>query len=375
MSEEHANDDQSGDPRDPVPDPALLLDPGTEGLLTPLAQRTHPDTAIASLATSRAWRDGKLLETSPSAGVLPQAIADPDTLVWVDLFQPSVTDLQEVFGEIGLTQTAVEDVLGRHERPKIVQHEDWVYVTTHVLARRDSPDGPEGGHELVHCRISAIATHSALVTIRLDPGWDMTEVVSRWNEDPGLICRGVGALMHGLLDVVVDGEFEVLQALDDEAEDLEDVLLSGPTDNTFILQVYSLRKELSELRRVVVPMRDVVTGIQRHQTIAGTEMAPWWGDLYDHVLRATEWTESLRDMVSFLVETQMSLMDWRLNTVMKKLAGWAAIIAIPTLITGWFGQNVPFLGHDGPAGLWSSVTLIVVSTIALYGVFKKKDWL
>ena len=92
------------------------------------------------------------------------------------------------------------------------------------------------------------------------------------------------------------------------------------------------------------------------------------------MLRAAEWTESLRDLVSSAFETNLALNDERLNTIMKKLAGWAAIIAVPTAITGWFGQNVPYLGFNEPLGLWLSVAAIVVGSLALYLVFKAKDW-
>lgn len=336
------------------------------------------ETAIASLTASRVWREGKLVDQDVTPTELSAAVADPSSLVWIDLLSPSLSDLQAVIGRIGLPPTALEDLLGRRERPKVVQHPDWVYVTTHAVSREpDQPgDDTPGGHHLVRSPVSAIATDTALVTIRLEPRWGMEDVLRRWDADPGLTRRGIAALLHGLLDTIVDEHFDTIQELDDEAEELEDILLEErPTDEGFILRVYALRKELVTLRRVVVPMREVVTGIQHHPQLAPPEMAPWWGDLYDHVLRAAEWADSLRDMVAFLVETQMSLMDWRLNTVMKKLAGWAAIIAVPTLVTGWFGQNVLFPGYGTWAGLWVSLGLVAVSTATLYSTFKKRDWL
>ena len=104
-------------------------------------------------------------------------------------------------------------------------------------------------------------------------------------------------------------------------------------------------------------------------------MAGYYDDLYDHVLRASEWTESLRDMVTTVFETNLSLQDARLNTIMKKLAGWAAIIAVPTAITGWFGQNVPYPGFGEMFGFWQSVLLVVGASLALFVVFRRKDWL
>lgn len=336
------------------------------------------ETRIESLTATRVWRNGSLSQEDVPPSDLTKVVGDPSALVWIDLLSPSLTDLQAVIGKLGLPPTALEDLLGRHERPKVVQHPDWIYVTTHAVSReadRSGDDSP-GGHHLVKSPVSAIATSTVLVTIRLEPRWSMDEVLRRWDADPGLTRRGIGALLHGLLDVIVDEHFDTIQELDDEAEDLEDLLLGQHhTDDSFILRVYGLRKELVTLRRVVVPMREVVTGIQRHPEVVSAEMAPWWGDLYDHVLRASEWADSLRDMVAFMVETQMSLMDWRLNTVMKKLAGWAAIIAVPTLITGWFGQNVLFPGYGTWAGLCVSIGLVVVSTVVLYSTFRKRDWL
>lgn len=344
--------------------------------VTPSTTAAPP--APTAPAASRAWRGNRLVGEDLGLSEVADVVSDPDTLVWIDLLTPRVEDLHAVVGTLGLPPTAIEDVLGRHERPKVVQHQDWVYLTTMAVSRQTVPpdDDAPGGHRLARSRVSAIATHSVLVTIRLAPEWDMSEVVRRWDADPTLPGRGVGALLHGLLDVIVDEHFDVIQELDDEAEHLEDVLLADrPTDDSFILSVYGLRKQLVVLRRVVVPMRDIVTGLERRTTAFTPEMAPFWGDLYDHVLRAGEWTESLRDMVAFLVETQMSLMDWRLNIVMKKLAGWAAIIAVPTAITGWFGQNVLFPGFGGIGGLAASSVLMVVSTIGLYVSFKRRDWL
>ena len=121
-------------------------------------------------------------------------------------------------------------------------------------------------------------------------------------------------------------------------------------------KTFRLRKDLVELRRVVLPMREVVNSIQHRRLDAKTspELDPLYADLYDHVLRVSEWTESLRDMVTTVFETNLSLQDARLNTVMKKLTGWAAIIAVPTAITGFYGQNVTYPGIDTVGGFMAS---------------------
>ena len=151
--------------------------------------------------------------------------------------------------------------------------------------------------------------------------------------------------MHGLLDVVVDGHFEAVEALDDYIESIEDDLFDGnAVQRDFQRRTYQMRTDLVHLRRVALPMREVVNAIQHHRVDvkSARELDPHYDDLYDHVLRVSEWTESLRDMISTVFETNLSLQDARLNTVMKKLTGWAAIIAVPTAITGFYGQNVPY---------------------------------
>ena len=203
-------------------------------------------------------------------------------------------------------------------------------------------------------------------------------MITRWDDNADLIKYGVGALVHGLLDVIVDSHFETVQALDDEMEGLEDILFDDRMVNGQVQrQTYSIRKDLVQLRRVILPMREVVNGVLRHRQdrSAAPELDSWYEDLYDYVLRASEWTESLRDMVTTIFETNLSLQDTRLNTVMKQLTAWAAIIAVPTAITGYFGQNVPYPGFQKEWGFVLSTVVILGVAGALYGAFKRRNWL
>ena len=124
-------------------------------------------------------------------------------------------------------------------------------------------------------------------------------------------------------------------------------------------------------------MREVVNTIMRRRAERGetVELDSWYSDLYDHVIRAAEWTESLRDMVTTVFETNLSLQDARLNTIMKKLTGWAAIIAVPTAVTGWYGQNVPYPGFQSVAGVVGSAAIILITSGLLYVVFKRRGWI
>jgi magnesium transporter len=130
------------------------------------------------------------------------------------------------------------------------------------------------------------------------------------------------------------------------------------------------------LRRVVVPMREVVNALMRRDLhVVDDAMVPYYQDVYDHVLRVTEWTESLRDLVATILETHLTIQGNRLNSTMKKVTSWAAIIAVPTAVTGFYGQNVPYPGFGDAWGFWSSAILIAGLSVLLYALFKRKDWM
>jgi magnesium transporter len=225
-------------------------------------------------------------------------------------------------------------------------------------------------------RISAFVMADALITVRTDQQVDMDAIVARWTED-GLLAHGVAALVHGMLDHLVDGHFEAIEAMDDVLEGLEDLLFAEGTQTRTIQQrIFGMRKALVQLRRVVLPMREVVNTLMRRDLqVVGDDLAPYYQDVYDHVLRATEWTESLRDLVATILETNLTLQGNRLNVITKKVTSWAAIIAVPTAITGWYGQNLPYPGFADRSGLIASVVLIVAVSGGLYLTFKRKDWL
>jgi magnesium transporter len=137
-----------------------------------------------------------------------------------------------------------------------------------------------------------------------------------------------------------------------------------------------MRQALVRFHRLVVPMREAVSGLMRreHSTVA-EDLYPYYQDVYDHVLRVSESTEALRDLVSTIVETNLTLRDYRLNQIMKKVTSWAAIIAVPTLITGWYGMNLPYPGLNQTWGVIVAAVLVVVCSGGLYLSFRKRDWL
>jgi magnesium transporter len=329
-----------------------------------------------SSCRSRAWREGVEVAADFPLEDLDKWLAEPDVLVWLDLCEPDPALLDDLATELKLDPLAVEDAIEPRERPKATRHATHTFLTCYSTKLSGYEDGAV---QLDIGRISAFVMADALITVRTDQRVDMDAIVARWTED-GLLAHGVAALVHGMLDQLVDGHFEAIEAMDDVLESLEDLLFAEGTQTRAIQQrIFGMRKALVQLRRVVLPMREVVTAVMRFRSEAdrplSAELDGNFNDLYDHVIRAAEWTESLRDMVSSVFETNLSLQDARLNEVMKKLAGWAAIIAVPTAVTGWFGQNLPYPGFADPSGLLQSIVLILIGTVGLYILFRKVDWI
>lgn len=332
------------------------------------------DDGFMTEVRGRVWKSGEP-QDGFSFEEISTYLADEETLVWADVYAPDHAALAALADELGLNIWAVEDATAPKERTKATVYRTHTFFTVYAIQTVQAQDDTTS--TLIKHRISGFVLPRGLITVRLPPEFDMDEVSDRFDELGGQ-QHGVGALVHGLLDVVVDGHFQAVQTLDDGIESLEDELFAdGGPKHGLQRRTFRLRKDLVDLRRVVLPMREVVSAIQHRRMDAKTspELDPLYADLYDHVLRASEWTESLRDMITTVFETNLSLQDARLNTVMKKLTGWAAIIAVPTAVTGFYGQNVDYPGINTVVGFIASSAVIVLAVVVLYVMFRRRDWL
>jgi magnesium transporter len=366
-----------------------LRDPGSAsgGVLgaRPLLDRTFhgsdPDTVAASAicevtptrcqARTRLYRAGRLeLEGFPVAEISDH-LADEGVTVWLDLRDPEGDDLAVLSEEFGLHPLAIEDAEQEHQRPKLDRYRTHLFLNAYG-ARLDAGTG-----ELVTSELAAFVTERALITVRKDDGLDIGAVVERWDASPDIAGSGVGGLLHGLLDYVVDGHFDAVQSLDDAVETLEDQLFAAiPQDLQVQRRSFELRKSLVLLRRIVIPMREVVNALMRRDLhVVTDDLMPYYQDVYDHVLRAAEWTDSLRDLVNSILETNLTIQGNRLNVITKKVTSWAAIIAVPTFITGFYGMNVPYPGFSRQVGFAASIAIMAIAGFVLYIIFKRKDWL
>ncbi len=381
-----------------------MTDPGPERAAGPAAELTGRTAADSRAGPGRAGRDttfrgtdpgrtaGSAISTSPRTkcqartrlyrhGTLElegfpiddisEYIDDDDAVIWLDLRDPDRDDLAVLSAEFGLHPLAVEDAEQDHERPKLDRYRTHLFLTAYAVHLNTATG------ELATSELAAFVTPRALITVRKDDGLDIGAVIDYWDASPDLAKFGAGYLLHGLLDNIVDGHFAAVQSLDDSIEDLEDRLFDDRSRGEDVQRrSFELRKSLVLLRRYVLPMREVVNALMRRDLhVVDDALQPYYQDVYDHVLRATEWTESLRDLVTTILETNLTIQGNRMNVITKKVTSWAAIVAVPTFVTGFYGMNVPYPGFSSQFGLASSVTIMLVAAAVLYVVFKRNDWL
>jgi magnesium transporter len=319
---------------------------------------------------TRVYRNGVLEAENFDPTRCSDYLDQPDTVVWLDVCRPTPEDLAVVADELGLHPLAREDATGHAQRPKLepyAGHEFLVAYGAHYHADTS---------ELTTSEVDVFFDKRWMLTVRKEPVFDMAPVLRRWDDAPELAKHGVAFLLHGLLDVVVDGHFTIVEQLDDAIEHLEDTLFADDAPGLLVQrETFALRKALVAFRRVVLPMREVVNALMRRDTI-DAELTPYYQDVYDHVLRATEWTESLRDLVTTVLETHLTIQGNRLNEVMKRLTSYAAIVAVPTAIAGVYGMNTRLYPAAGTeAGWWFAILSMTGISLWLFFYFRRKDWL
>ena len=321
---------------------------------------------------SRAYRSGRLVAEDFPLAEVSDWIEYDDAAVWFDLESPTAQELEQLREELGLHSLAIEDATHLSERPKCDRYENHLVLTAYQV--RPAADGKG---DLDAAMTLAFITHRAVITVHEPGTLEVQELIRRWDESPDLLKHGLPYLVYGLLDYIVDGYFNALQTLDDTIENLSDLIFetaNGRESASVLRETFELRRGLLTARHVITPMREVVNAIMRWNHLPA-ELAPYYQDVYDHVLRTADWADNLRDLLATVRETQLTIQGNRMNLIMKKVTSWAAIVAVPTAITGWYGQNVPYPGFGSHSGLWTSIALILGISGLLYFEFKRRDWL
>ncbi|TQS46243.1 magnesium transporter CorA family protein [Cryptosporangium phraense] len=320
------------------------------------------------------YRDGEVVaEGFPAEEIAARLASADDGFVWLDLHEPDEADLGIVVREFGLHPLAVEDALQQDQRPKLDRYRTHLFANMYAVAFDDE------SAELTSSEVSAFITPRALITVR-KAAFDVDALMARWDATPELASAGIGFLVHGLLDAVVDGQYDATERLDNSLDALEDRLFEPRRDPGVDIRrrAFELRRAALQLRRVVAPMREVIERILRNageHHLAHDFLTPYYEDVHDHVLRAAETTENARDRIASILESEQNIQGQQLNEVTKKLAAWAAIIAVPTAVTGYYGQNVPYPGFEHHAGWIVSTTVIIVLSGALWLLLRRRGWL
>ncbi len=298
----------------------------------------------------------------------------PDSVGWLDLLEPSAEDLAAVAAEYGLHPLAIEDALAAHERPKLDRYPDHLFVNVYAVFFDHPGGGPAGAHKV---EISAFVTERVLITVHKNEG-DVGKLIERWDTDAELAAAGgVNFLLYGLFDVVVDSQYAAARQVDEAMDDVEDSMLGeGGAPRAVRMRGFALRRALAQLRRAVAPMQDVVAEVNRPDSgLVDEGLRPYYRDVEDHAERALESIEHSLTRITELLDADLSEQSNVLNDITRKLAAWAAIIAVPTALTGYFGQNLPYPGFGKVWGFVQSTTLIIVFATGLYLYLKKRGWL
>jgi magnesium transporter len=323
---------------------------------------TGGGTALALEHDGSTW-------TARDPATIEARLHTPGSFVWLDIADLDQA-LAETLGRIfGFHELALEDALHPHQRPKIDQYGDHDFLVAYALTL----EGEEvHGHEM-----SLFVARDYLVTVRTGPVFDQARVIERWDAHPELQAEGGGFLLYLLLDEIVDGYFVALDEIGEAADDLEERVFGDGDPAGHQSDIFRMKKGLMIARRVMSPLRDVLDVLQRSGVkIVTAPLEPYFRDVYDHVLRATDVTDSLRDILSSVLEANLSLISNRMNEVMKSLTAWGAIILVPTFVAGLYGMNFRHMPELGVTlGYPLALCVMLLSALLLYRSFKRRGWL
>ncbi len=319
--------------------------------------------------TYRLYREGALREEPFRPERLGELLAEDSARVWVDVEEPTDVELERLQRWFSLHPLAIEDSRHWGQRPKVEVFPDHLFVVVHALSLDER-------QELVDSEIHLFAGRAFLVTLRAPPAFDLSRVLERWDAQPELTRQGVGFLLYALLDEIVDGYLDIVERYEDLSDEIEDRVFAEEPDPAVQADIFRMKRRAVELRRLVAPLREVIDFVQEQPGLVPPELGPYFRDVADHVIRAVEFIDNIRELLTTALEAQISQVSNRLNRVMKSVTSWGAIILVPTLIAGIYGMNfrhMPELGWR--LGYPFALGLMLASAAALYAVFKRKDWL
>jgi magnesium transporter len=294
-----------------------------------------------------------------------------DRFVWLGLFEPDRELLSRIQREFHLHDLAIEDAYNAHQRPKVEQYENSLFVVLRTAQTTGTPPHIEFGETHV------FVGRNYVVTVRHGSLRSHVGLRARCECTPALLAKGPVYVLYALMDFVVDQYLPIVQTIEEQVEHIEDTMLDGASQVDSTTQIYRLKRDLLGLRRAVSPLVEVCNRLMRSDNaLIPDDTRPYFRDVYDHVIRLNETIDAQRELLTTALEANLSLMTMSQNEHTKRLAAWAAMIAVPTMIAGIYGMNfhnMPELGWQ--YGYYVSLGTMVAACAGLYVGFKRSGWL
>src|SRR5918992_2595768 len=288
--------------------------------------------------------------------------------LWFHFDAPTEDELRLLQEELKIHHLTLEDIVNQNQRPKIEPFEDYVYLALHPLVRKKK-------WQIEPSELDLLLGRSWIVSVHYGPLRDVIENSKMHERIPLAVERGPDFLLYTLVDLVVDSYFPILDDIEEEIDSLEDRLLlrAVTTDMNALL---ALKRSLVHIRRAVTPQREVLNQLTRHDfPFVRPENLVYFRDVYDHLIRITEEVDSLRDILSNVLEIHLASTSNQLNVTMKRLTAWGTIFIVITAIAGIYGMNFEFMPELGwRYGYFVVMALMGLISLALYLYFKKKDY-
>jgi magnesium transporter len=319
-----------------------------------------------------AYQNGRKIDDIAVADI-SEYVARPDCFVWVALFQPTNEELDEMAGEFGLHPLAVEDARKGHQRPKIEEYEDSLFAVLHTLeAPPDEPDAP-----LEKGEVAIFVGPNYILSVRHRTHKGFAEVRARCEREPELLRNGPGFVLYALMDTIVDRYFPILATIESELEGIEEQIFLRNTARSNIEALYTLKQKLMVLKHAVDPLMDATGKLYGGRVpVVCSGLQEYFRDVYDHLHRIHSTIEGIREMLTTAIQVNVGMISLSENEVTKKLAAWAAIIGVPTMIAGIYGMNFKTMPElDWVYGYPFAIGLMAVIDLYLYMRFRKARWI
>jgi len=315
-----------------------------------------------------AYQDGRKIADIPVEAI-SDYVSRPESLVWVALKDPSAAELDVLQEEFSLHHLAVEDARHGHQRPKIEEYGDSLFVVLHTVE--------VVGDDLAVGEVDVFVGRNSVLSVRTLAEQGFAGVRARCEREPDLLRQGPGFVLYALMDAVVDRYFPVIDWLEQRLETAEDQIFTRGPARTNVEALYRLKRQLTTLQHAVRPLLEATGKLYGGRVPAicvGTQ--EYFRDVSDHLLRINQSIESLRETVATAMSVNLSLISLQENETTKRLASYAALIAVPTLIAGLYGMNFQHMPELGWAyGYPASLAFMAGADLWLFSRFRKAGWL